>query len=560
MRELEHQDNALDVIPTGGGKTAIMAYMCQYLYKWGGRTIILSHVKELIEQTYKTLNRLDGALDVGIHSAGLGRRDTKNRILCAGIQSAFSRVKDIGKINVAIIDEAHLIPKSDDSRYRTFINSMREINPRLKLVGLTATPYRTDDGLIYGDGELFTRKTYEIGIVDLIQQGYLSPLRSKSGSESIDLSRLTMDTRGDFDLNSQAQEIKRSGLLETVILDIENKAKDRKKILVFCPTIKTCEDFIFEYNLQTGRRAYIVTGDTESQERKEIIDGFRDGDIRTLVNCQVLTTGFDAPNVDCICLLRPTTSAGLYYQMVGRGLRIAPGKENCLILDYGRNIERLGPINAIRVRQKRSGRKNVSEATSLTKLCPKCGEIIPKGIMVCPDCGYTFPKPELKLEEESSDRSVLYDPNAKPETIEYDVISVSYTDPKEGKQPGTKYMQVVYNCGRRKTFRRFLGIEYEGWTRKKFEKWFTEHVDESIRKEFGNLIPFTCADLEMFIAHKAVAEPVKIKVKFYPDKEYPEVVGETIEHKPTLNEINERAKAIKEQESNPNSYSYWENK
>lgn len=558
MNEINRQDDALAVIPTGGGKTAIMAYICQYVNKWGGRAIVLSHVKELIEQTAGTLHRLDDTLDVGIHSAGLKRRDTKNKIIVAGIQSAYSRVDDIGKMNVAIIDEAHLIPKNSRSRYRKFINAMKELNPRLKLIGLTATPYRTDDGLIYGEGELFTRKTYEAKIEDLIKWGFLSPLRSKAGSESIDLSRLELDSKGDYTLGSQEREIKESGLLTAAVQDIVEKASDQKKILVFCPTIKSCEDFMLEYNTQTGCRAYTVTGSTHKDERKDIIEGFRNGDIRVLVNCMVLTTGFDAPNVDCVCLLRPTTSAGLYYQMVGRGLRIADGKENCLILDYGRNIERHGAINAIRVRKK--GQKRNAQPVAITKKCPQCSEMIPVGVNICPDCGYQFPAPELKIDDEASDKDIIIDPDAKPERTWYDVESVSYTEPKAGKQTGTKYIQVVYNCGYKKKFKQFLGIEYGGYARSKFEKWFDKHVDQSIREQFGGAAPFTCEDFEMFVQYGAIATPSKIQVEMDPKKDFPEVVKEELNHLPTLEEINEKAKAKKEAESNPDSYSYWENR
>lgn len=560
MTALETKDSALDVIPTGGGKTAVMAKICQYVNKWGGRCVVLSHVKELIDQTFKTLKRLDADLDVGIYSAGLNSRNTKNKILCAGIQSVYQRFDEIGKASVVMIDEAHLIPRSDDSRYRTFLNGMKSINPRLKIVGLTATPYRTDDGLIYGDGELFSEKTYEAGIVDLIQQGYLSPLRSKNGCTKVDESQLVLDSKGEFDVNVQAQLFGSYGILGGAVQDIWDKCQERKKILVFCPKIETCYDFKREWEACMLGKVHVVTGETDSKERAELIDGFRDGDIRILANCQVLTTGFDAPNVDAVILLRATTSAGLYYQMVGRGLRKAKGKEDCLILDYGGNIERHGPINAIRVRQKRNGRKS-KIYLPITKVCPKCNEVITALTFTCPACNYQFPKPELNIDETASSEDILRD-ETKPEVKEYNVLSVSYTEPKEGKQEGARYMQVVYKVeGKRNAFRKFLGIEYSGYARTAFCKWFEKHVDSSIREVFGGLIPESCSEFQnLFIDNGAVAEPIRIKVKYYPDKEYPEVVGDVIEHFPTLEEVNARINARKQAQYNPDSYSYWENR
>lgn len=150
---------ALIELPTGAGKTPVIARLCQLVTKWGMRAVVLAHVKELLEQTYRTIKVIDSALDVGLYSAGLDSRCTDNRIICAGIQSVYKRADEIGRVNIVIVDEAHLIPKNDNSMYQTFLSDMKKMNDKLVLVGLTATPYRTDSGVIFGEGELFQGRT-----------------------------------------------------------------------------------------------------------------------------------------------------------------------------------------------------------------------------------------------------------------------------------------------------------------------------------------------------------------------------------------------------------------
>lgn len=545
-------NNALIVIPTGGGKTAIMSFLCQYIAGWGGRCIVLSHVKELIEQTYETLKRFDKNLDVGIYSAGLNRRDAGNRIVCGQIQTVFQKAKEIGKETVLIIDEAHLIPKSENSRYRTFLNDMLAINPKVKLVGLTATPYRMDEGLIYGKDELFTGITYEAKVTHLIEKGYLSKLRSKNGSVKMDESLLTID-KGEFDTDSQEKQLIGNCLLGCAQQDIWDKCKDRKKILVFCPNIKTCNEFKDSWNEHFTGRVEVITGETSKQERPELIDDFRDGKIRILVNCQVLTTGFDVPDVDCVVLLRATQSVGLYYQMVGRGLRKAEGKDDCLILDYGRNIERHGPINDLREigKRKRGGGGSVAP---IAKECPECQEVVPARALVCPVCGYEFPKPEPEIETKASEKPVIQEVYEE----EFEVLGAEYSEPREGKEPGDRYIMVYYTVkGYRYKISDFIGVEYHKfWQKKNYREWFKKHVDKSILDAFGGQIPDTCGSFEIFVRNGAIAVPTKIKAKLKEGEKHWKITGETIDHKPTLEEVNAKMKAKKEEVSNPDSYYY----
>ncbi len=544
---------ALIELPTGAGKTPVIARLCQLVTKWGMRAVVLAHVKELLEQTYRTIKVIDSALDVGLYSAGLDSRCTDNRIICAGIQSVYKRANEIGRVNIVIVDEAHLIPKNDNSMYQTFLSDMKKMNDKLVLVGLTATPYRTDSGVIFGEGELFQAVTYRKDVKELIDDGYLSPLRSRNGSATIKESELTLNSAGEFDASVQAKLLIEGELLECAIMDIANKAKDRKKILVFCPKIEICNQFADLCRQAFCDRVEVVTKDTSDAERAEFIKDFRDGDLRILVNCQVLTTGFDAPNVDCVILLRATTSPGLYYQMVGRGLRKAPGKKDCLILDYGKNIERHGAINAIQVRKSRKGDRN-SKPAPIVKECPQCGELIGVHEKVCPVCKYEYPAPELKIETESSEKAIV----DESETSDYTVLGVEYTVPKEGKRPYTRFVQAIYTVkeSRRKFFY-FLGIEYDGYARDKFVKWVKQHTDEAVLNLFGGKAPETCEAFTYMAEHFCFAVPNRIRVKFDPEEKYPEIKKIYVDHKPTLEEINEKIAQQKEAENQKRESGYY---
>ena len=530
-----------------------MAYICKYIAKFGGRTIVLSHVKELIAQTEETLRKLDDSLDVGVYSAGLNRYDTDNQIICAGIQSAFNKVDRIGNIHVAIIDEAHLIPRDENSRYRKFLNEMREKNPALKLVGLTATPYRTDDGLIYGEGELFSGVTYKADIDDLIQQGYLSPIRSKTGSAEVDVSQLTRKGN-DYDIDELTKAFSDEAILHAAISDIVTRAEDRKKILVFAPSIAVCTKFARIYELLVDGNVRVATGNDTNFYRDETVKLFKEGDLRTLVNCAMYTTGFDAPNVDCVILLRATLSPSLYCQMVGRGFRLADGKKDCLILDYGKNIQRHGPVNHVEVTKKRRGE------TSMTKECPQCKEVVSRVAIMCPDCGFVFPKEEverhLKIETTAAQDEIL------AQKYEYEVEKMTFTDAIKTDK-GFYVYALYYVTGKRRPIKEFLGIGYAGYCLKKTTDWIKQHVSDDVWKEYGYMLfnpdyTLNLVGFQTFVKYNAFATPERIICKYEKDsegREWLNVKKAIIGYKPSLEDVNEEYSKIKEREQN-NAYGY----
>ena len=340
-----HDDNPCVVIPTAGGKSLCIAQIAtDAVQKWHGRVLVLAHVKELLEQNAGKIKALCEGIDVGVYSAGLNSRDTDTPILVAGIQSIYNKADVVGKFDLIIVDEAHLIVTGADGEgmYRTFISAMQKKNPLLRVIGFTATPYRMKGGLICKPENILNKVCFEVGIKEMIAQGYLSPLISYAGKAEADLSSLHI-RGGEFIADEVEKAMDEERLVVSACREIYEKTMDRKSVLIFTSSVKHCRHVVKILSEMAHQEVAIVTGDTPPDERAEILDRFKGVEIKDLLgdakpplkflcNVNVLTTGFDAPNVDCIALLRPTNSPGLLVQTVGRGFRLSPqtGKKNCL--------------------------------------------------------------------------------------------------------------------------------------------------------------------------------------------------------------------------------------
>ncbi|NLF31404.1 MAG: DEAD/DEAH box helicase family protein, partial [Planctomycetes bacterium] len=395
----DHDDNPVVVIPTGGGKTPVMATLCDdAVRRWDGRVLVLAHVKELLEQTAGTLQRMAGDLDVGVYSAGLRRRDTDHPVIVAGIQSVYKRAGDLfgeKPFDVILIDEAHMIPPEGDGMYRTFLADAKVINPNLRTVGLTATPFRMTSGSICQSDHFLNRICYEIGVKELIRDGYLCPLRTKAGIARADTSGLHI-RGGEFIAGEVEELMDRDSLVRAACGEIVQQTVDRQSVLIFASGVQHGLHVVEQLQREHGVECGFVCGETPTADRDRLIARFRRqegqglfGDnrpLKYLCNVNVLTTGFDAPNVDCIAMLRPTLSPGLYYQMVGRGFRLCEGKADCLVLDFGGNVMRHGPVDDLRITEPGSGN---GEAPA--KECPDCHAVIHAAYANCPECGHAFP-------------------------------------------------------------------------------------------------------------------------------------------------------------------------
>ena len=460
-----NKGNPLVVIPTAGGKSLVMASFIEGVLKaWPDqRILIVTHVRELIAQNHAEMIGLWPEAPAGIYSAGLGKREAQARVLFAGIQSIHRRAHEIGHTDLVLIDEAHLIPGNSSTMYRRFLDALQAINPALKVIGLTATPFRTGSGMLHeGKDALFTDIAYEAPVRELIDAGFLSPLISKQPNTRLDVSKV--GTRaGDFIARDLAAAVDEEATTRAAITEIITHGKDRKSWLAFCSGVDHARHVAEEFARQ-GITCRTIFGDTPKDARDAIIAAFKRGEIRALASMGVLTTGFNAPAVDLIALLRPTKSAGLYVQMVGRGTRLAPDKENCLVLDFAGNVRRHGPIDLVRA--KRPGDGGGGEAP--TKVCPECDSIIALSATECPDCGYEVPAREVKIAPTAATLPVL-----SPKVQWLPVHGVSYS--RHDKRGGRPSMKVTYSCGL-KSYNEWVCVAHQGYARQKALEWWRKRA------------------------------------------------------------------------------------
>jgi DNA repair protein RadD len=430
-------------------------------------------VKELLEQAVDKLHTLapDLWMQIGVYSAGLKSRDTDHPIIVAGIQSVYRRAAELDRFDLILVDEAHMLPPDGEGMYRTFLADAQVVNPNVRLVGLTATPYRMSSGMICAPDHLLNHVCYEVGVRELIVQGYLCPLKSKAGRRKADTSGLHL--RGGEFIAGEVEALMDDDLLvRSACREIVDQTRERHSVLVFASGVQHAQHVqrvLAEYGQECG----FVCGETLPFERAETLRRFKDGELKYLVNVNVLTTGFDAPNIDCVALLRPTNSPGLYYQMVGRGFRLHPGKENCLVLDFGGNILRHGPVDAIQVAEPAKG-----DGQAPAKECPTCQAVIHAAYAVCPECGHEFPPPEReKHERQASTEGIL---SGEVTETEYDVEDVIYNvHLKRGAdEDHPRTMRVEYQVGWNHWQSEWVCPEHTGYARSKFEAWWRERSNE----------------------------------------------------------------------------------
>lgn len=394
--EAGNAGNPCLVLPTGAGKSHIVAALCKNaIQQWPDTTILmLTHVKELIEQNAEKMRQHWPNAPMGIYSASMGKRQLGEPITFAGIQSVRNKAALLGHIDLVIIDECHLVNHKDEGGYRTLLSDLYRTNPNVRVIGLTATPYRLGHGLITDKPALFDALIEPVAIEELIFKGHLSVLRSK-------LTKARLSVEGVHKRGGEYIESELQAAVDTddnnysVVREVIKFGEDRKSWLFFCTGVQHAQH-IRDVLQEFGINAACVTGDTPKSEREQILADYKAGRIRALTNANVLTTGFDAPCIDLIAMLRPTMSPSLYVQMAGRGLRIAQDKKDCLVLDFAGVVETHGPITDVKPPSKKSD----GGGEAPIKACENCGELVAISARVCPSCGAEFPeiiKPQMVL-------------------------------------------------------------------------------------------------------------------------------------------------------------------
>jgi DNA repair protein RadD len=463
--------NPLCVLPTGAGKSVVIAELARLLFDtWPEdhpRTVVLVPSKELAEQNAEKLRSLlPTHLSVGFYSASLGRKNAHADVIVATIGSIYKDAHLIGNIRCVVIDEAHLVnPDGEEAgRFRKFLTELDRYNS-FRTVGFTATPFRGNGvWLTEGDAPLFGGVAHTAKVQDLIDLHYLSPLVRPVDviSTRIDVSGIST-SNGDYSIGELSERV--SGYLSGAADDACEIAKERKKWIAFCATVSNAASFR-DHLLARGISTAVVTGDTPKQARADLIAKFRSGELRCLVTVLALATGFDVPDVDCILWLRPTKSPVLYVQGAGRGMRIAEGKTDCLWMDFSDTTDRLGPVDAIKGRSKRPP---TAGAGAPVATCPECGEQVrPASLLFCPSCGALMREPKADRAVEVSSAAIMQSQVA-PSIVEYDITRVTYDrHVKAGKADS---MAVRYWSGPRLVITEWVCLDHGGFAAEKARLW-----------------------------------------------------------------------------------------
>ncbi len=468
-------DHPCAVIPTAGGKTPIMASICKdAVGQWKGRVLILAHVKELLEQTADKLHTVCPEVNFGIYSAGLRRRDTDHPVIVAGIQSVYQRACELDAFDLVLVDEAHLIPLEGDGMYRQFLADAKVVNPDVRIIGFTATPYRLKSGPICSPEGILNRVCYEVGVRELIRDGFLCPLVTKAGKAKADTTGLHQ-RGGEFISDEVEGLMDQDELVAAACSEIIQHTVNRNATLIFASGVNHGQHIVEVLGRANGIECGFVCGETSTAERDETLARFKSGELKYLCNVNVLTTGFDAPHIDCVALVRPTMSPGLYYQMVGRGFRLHDSKQDCLVLDFGGNVLRHGPVDAIQVTTNRCG-----DGEAPAKECLECQAVIAAGFATCPQCGYQFPPPERsKHEAKASEAGIL---SGQVTTTTYEVEDVAYSvhTKRSASEEDPKTLRVDYQIGWHDYKSEWICFEHSGYARHRAVKWWRQRSPDPV--------------------------------------------------------------------------------
>ena len=506
----------LIIAPTGAGKSVIIADIVTKIRRKNAlNTIcIVTHSRELVMQNRQRLVDFSPELapSIGVVSGTLGN-DITHPIIFSTIQTLSSRLErlKVRKDVLIIIDEAHRVPEDDYTQYGQYITFAKEQNPNVRFLGLTATPFRMDDGLLV-DSNLFDGVAYDIGLKTLIDDGYLVKPTTAWLGEGIKTKSLKK-AAGEYTASSHEKAFEDGGGLPRIVESALGQSTGRKKLLWFLPSVATAYQAqeILEYLYEPTS---VITNETPN--RKDILEQYKNGTIRSLINVNVLTTGFDDPDIDCIILLRATQSTSLYIQMCGRGLRTALGKKDCLILDYGENIRRHGFLDDPTIGIKKSKGKSIKMPIA----CPSCGYFNVQSAETCIQCGHQFPNKASIVEplpadhdwteEAASHNIVSWDPETWDMPPNEVPIQGIFFDPwqKRDKTPTIRvtYIPVNINHGMgEREYHEWLCPNHppSSYPFKKYKKWL---------KKFGFTTPFTHDDNDVVSGWLSQSIPAPEKI------------------------------------------------
>lgn len=528
--------NPLILMPTGTGKAVVIALFLESVLKVfvTQKIMVLTHVKELVDQNHKKFLDVWPTAPAGIYSAGLNKRQTNQSVIFAGIGSVAKRAKEFGKVDLIIIDEAHLVSQNDETMYRQFLNDLLTINPNLKVIGLTATGWRLGQGHITDDG-IFTDVCFDItglhAFNRLISEGYLSPLVPRKTELLLDMEGVHM-RGGDFIASELQLAVDKNEITYSAIKETIELGHDRQHWLIFASGIEHALNIAAMLE-SMGVPTVVIHSKMSKADRDQGILDFMSGKYRAAVNNNILTTGFDFPEIDLIVVLRPTGSPVLWVQMLGRGTRpvyctydeqgnllgfdldtiegrlaaIEAGpKQNCLVLDFAGNTKRLGPINDPVIPRKK-GQKG---GDAPVKLCENCNTYNHASVTHCVFCGAEFLF-KVKLKQNAS-----YDALIKTDLPIVEIFTVDHiTYSKHEKLSRPPTLKVTYYCKLR-MFTEYIGVEAEPFIRRKAAQWWKERTRNN-----AGILPVTTAEALQVAEHLIPVTHIRVWV----NKKYPEILN-----------------------------------
>lgn len=526
----EQPGNPLVDMATGTGKGITLAKLTEEIVTgWSGlRVMCVTHVVELVGQDYDELLGIWPFAPAGVYAASMGRRDSWQQIIFAQLQTVWNKAHEIGHIDVLEIDEVHLVPADTNTMYGKLIAALREINPDMKIVGFTATPYRLDSGrLDEGDDRLFDKVVYEYGIGQGIADGYLTPLSSKGMTTEFDLSGVGT-SMGDYKKGQLSAAVDKAEVTKAAIAEAMAYAEeqDRRTALFFCSGVDHAyhvRDEVRSY----GRLCETIHGQTPKGERRSILEAYKAGEIWGVTNDAILTTGTNVPRIDMIVDLAPTKSTSRYVQKAGRGTRpvYAPGgdlstvegrlaaiaagpKSNCLYLDYAKNVSYHGPVDMVLARKPGKG----GEAP--VKQCPQCDELLPISVMQCPACGHEFPPSEdVKITKRAATVPILS--TEGPQFHAVQSRQFAYHD----KVGGTPSVKVTYGTSAG-TVREWVCPQHTGYAKNKADRYWSEHKGK---------LPFPKTVDEFLDRAGELRVTAEVQIKFGATKrDYPEITARRV--------------------------------
>jgi DNA repair protein RadD len=500
--------NPIIALPTGSGKSLTIAALIHYIIdKYDIEIIVLSHVKEILEQNKSALEKylvqMDSDINIGLYSAGLGSK-TIGKVTIAGIQSAHRNADLFKNAKLVIVDEAHRVPpsKKEKTMYVKFMESIGA-----KALGLTATPYRLGDGYIVGEDFIFDKIVIDLtqgnNYNRLVKEGYLAKIISKKTSFELNPDGIPL-IAGDYSEKELALRFDKDAVTDQAVHEIVKQGVNYKRWLIFAINIEHAEHIV--NTLHNYGISAIPVHSKMDMDRDLIIKAFRNGQIKALVNVNILTTGIDIPEIDLVALLRPTKSPVIYVQSVGRGGRPAEGKDHCLVLDFAKVVATHGAINAISISKKRKGKKG----EPVMKACPNCNTLYHPSVRICEICGYEF---EFKKKISSVSDGLDIVSNFEPEW--YNVDEVLYNI--NNKINGPKSIRISYRCGMQ-VFNDWLCLEHTGYAKRKANNWIRWRIDKDyiIKDEMGN------SESMIKVIDKIIKKPKRILVK--KSGKYPDII------------------------------------